>query len=584
MLRLFPKGFLLKRKQKAFFKNEFIILLSVTGFFLLCVYSVLIYNAYENYQKTTRNKLEQAALRTDLALRGIFDENGLFMLYLGNQIASRNNPDLKFIYRFLKSASGNEYCTKQFLSKQFLSWSLFDWLSPDNLRLVNEKMGITTSSAPNMSYREHTWKCRKSPWTLQMSSPGVGNPSGLWVVPAGMGITNKEGKFLGIIVVGFNISTLTLYLEEHLKGEGVSFMILDESNRPIFYSSDNLFDDSDRQQQKEMGGVALGPDKSGLLKHSLSHNSLKYSYYYKMKEYPYVILTGLSTANINHGLYSTIFPRVIEFLFMIMFCFIILYIHHRKIIKATTSSDQARKDFMQKIIHQLQWHIDLIHQHSNVLLKFFKKEIDVSISKEKQIELVSGIQDAVLHLKQFPSNIVEKSYIDVQKAIQEATLIQSRNALTKKVLITHELEKNLPSFYANEVAFKQIIISLISQALENVSALGMINISTALTYDQSNKFLTIFVMDNGFGLSEDDLERISKKFNDEPLESIDGTSLSMPAILNLVKLHEGTCEISAARGKGRTVILKFPYLEEKITTSSPSAEKDKKKPFLKIVE
>lgn len=579
MIHLLPRGFLLKKGQHSFFKNDFVFLLSITTFLLFCIYTILIYNSYQNYQKTTKNKLEQTALKLDLSLKDIFDETTFFINHLGRKIVKHNPQNLKFIYRLLKKASGNEGS-----KKKFLSWTLFDWLSPDNLRVVNERLGVDSESPPNMSHREHTWKSRKSPWTLQMSSPGIGNPSGLWVVPAGMGITNPAGKFLGIIVVGFNIASLNLYLEEHFKGENVSFVILDESYKPVFHSSDNLFDESRDFHYKEIDGITSWRSESGFLQHPLYHKSLKYSYYYKIKGYPYIILTGFSTAIAQEGLYNTIFPRIVEFLFMILFCFIILYIHHQKIVKAAKTSDQARKDFKQKIIEQLQWHIDLIYQYSETFLKFLKEELDIPISKEKQIEFILEIQNASLYLKQFPSNILEKSYIDVQKSIQDAILIQSRNAFIKNVLIIQELEKNLPLFYANEIAFKQIIVSLLSHAFENITTSGSIKISASLSYNQKNKFLNIVVMDNGIGLSEEDFERISQKFNNNFMGSIDGTSLSMPSILNLVKLHEGTCNVSNLEGKGRTVTLKFPYLKPQDICQQDLSTKTLKKSFLRIVK
>ena len=103
-----------------------------------------------------------------------------------------------------------------------------------------------------MSDRQYCLKSPKKPWTLQLSHPVLGNPSGSWVIPAGTGIVNDGGKYLGSVVIGFNLPELESMVEQRLN-DPISFIVLDEDMNIILQSQDNrlIHNNDDRQFRKK---------------------------------------------------------------------------------------------------------------------------------------------------------------------------------------------------------------------------------------------------------------------------------------------------------------------------------------------
>jgi signal transduction histidine kinase len=172
------------------------------------------------------------------------------------------------------------------------------------------------------------------------------------------------------------------------------------------------------------------------------------------------------------------------------------------------------------------------------------------------------------------------SYIDVNKTIKKSIIIHSKNALIKNILISHRLQPELPLLYADEFYINQIIVELIAQALGYLPNKGNIIISTEFVESENNNFINIIIEDDSFGLSEQDLTRISKKFQ---ANFIEDTNLATTSILELIKLHGGTCSIKSEWNKGRKVIINFPISSHRIN-HIPSTNYSSNENNLKIVK
>ena len=259
----------------------------------------------------------------------------------GKQIAYNGADDLDFIYRlFLKE---NHIPKKD--SKIF-SWTSFDWVNDKGFQAVNSRIGIR-KNPPNMNnIREYTQTSPKHAWTLQVSPPTIGNPSGVWVIPASTGITNNKGKYLGSVVVGFNINVLTNKIIDRIDNNNVNFVILDKKYNIIIQSSPD--DDLKKHEsfyKKIFNQYQPFDSKAGkgFLEEEVKMNGIIYYYYHKTDNSFYTILTGFEKSYINQQLNIVIFLKVSQLISITLLFIICIYLFRSDELFFKNEKEKKRK-------------------------------------------------------------------------------------------------------------------------------------------------------------------------------------------------------------------------------------------------
>lgn len=536
------------------FTEGFLVFAGIVILLVIIVSSILSYTIYSSYQKSIQKNIEVSSAHINNILDEVFTESNRLMVYIGKQISHSGGSDLQYISELLKDTSGREY-----KSKNLFSWTFFDWVSPSCYQVVNSAKGILKDK-PNMSMRAYCSKSRANPWTIQFSEPAIGIPSGMWVIPAGTGVTTEKGEFLGTIVVGFNIAELTSTLMEKLSGEKISFTIVDEKFNLILQSADNTRNETQEVKINELIQQSAENFKEieGVLREPIEYSGIQYSFYRKMKNHPFIILTG-----IQHNLYTKQFrvlvlPPIIELLGLGLFFIVLLYISRNRIIKYSKMADKAKEEFIALINQKVQQHMDIVLRYSETLIRYLRGEITIGINKERQIEFISNIQKSALCIKTMTIDNLELSVVDINSAVKDSIYIHRELAFQKNIFIKTELDPRLPYIHADDFCIRQILLSLLASSLEYTPTGGKIWVSTHSVYNEDHSKISLRVRDNGFGLSELDQKRIKKRFDayskhkaNVPFE------LDLISIQKLIKLHHGIFEVENIQGKGRVVTIEF---------------------------
>jgi signal transduction histidine kinase len=106
---------------------------------------------------------------------------------------------------------------------------------------------------------------------------------------------------------------------------------------------------------------------------------------------------------------------------------------------------------------------------------------------------------------------------------------------------------------------KQILTNLISNAIKYSPEKSEIKISCK----ENQKLLEITICDQGFGMSEEEIEIALQKhqrIKNKNFDKFDSFGLGLPLVKNLVELQKGEMEIKSKENEGTEIILKFPYL------------------------
>jgi two-component system cell cycle sensor histidine kinase/response regulator CckA len=163
--------------------------------------------------------------------------------------------------------------------------------------------------------------------------------------------------------------------------------------------------------------------------------------------------------------------------------------------------------------------------------------------------------------------------VDLRELVEEmAHLLQT--AISKKAVLTMDLERGLPPIKADPSQIRQIVMNLIINASEAIGdRSGVIRVSVGATrcdeeYLQKTElhdglppglYVHLEVTDTGNGMDAETRSRIFEPFFSTKFT---GRGLGLAAVLGIVRAHNGALKVYSEPGKGTTFKVLFPALED----------------------
>jgi two-component system, cell cycle sensor histidine kinase PleC len=228
-------------------------------------------------------------------------------------------------------------------------------------------------------------------------------------------------------------------------------------------------------------------------------------------------------------------------------------------------ANQSKSLFLANIGHELRTPLTAISGFSEIIRdKVFGNDLD------RYTGYASDIYGAATHLIELIKNLLDSSKIEAGKfELHERVLDLSRieadclrlvrgQAENRGIQLTAGPPGTSISLYADETAFKQIILNILSNAIKFTPAGGTVSLGRTLDADGS---LTFTVGDSGVGMTEDEVRRALEPFQQVQnalSRQRDGTGLGLPLAAQLTELHGGWLTIESHPGQGTTVSVHFP--------------------------
>ncbi len=525
----------------------------------ILVTTSLSYTIYTSHIRNIDRELSLKASHIEKIFSELLEETSHILSYAGRQIIRSNKfNDLNYIARFLDQVWEADFKAKSCIT-------FIEWVDDHNMQLANSQIGIIPDPV-DMSFRPHTKECRKKPWQLQISPPCVGIPSGLWVIPAGIGVVDTEkNKFLGMLVVGISVAAITTKIVELTQANQTSFIVLDYSGNTILQTADNVTSLKNPFHQKALQEL-LAISKEGFLRDSLSSNQIDYRYCIKMDKLPYIILVGRHNTVFKKDFYALVLPRILEFGGMAIFCLLLLYLFKKHLIHFSKLSYKARENFLQTSNEDF-------FILSEIILRRLRAILKPSLNDPHRLIIIERIYNDIIQLKQLSTSEINIISIDVNKTLEESVLVISQLIFLQNKKITYEFQADIPKFNTDELRFKQIILSLLSIAMEGTKDGCEILIRTYVeNTEHNNKQLIIHIMDNGFGLSSFEIKRLRDSHHFPPSQHFNGTELDIQEIIRLVELLGGNFQELSAVNKGLDIRLTLPYDDINKINREPSSK------------
>jgi len=143
------------------------------------------------------------------------------------------------------------------------------------------------------------------------------------------------------------------------------------------------------------------------------------------------------------------------------------------------------------------------------------------------------------------NNVVESSALLLASLIKRHT----RNFVTS-------LGQGLPTVLGSQIEMEQVMINLISNALQSLEDMDK-KVEVETGYDQKTGTVRVRVLDQGCGIAEENLGKITDPFYTTKREE-GGTGLGLSVSFGIVREHGGIMRFDSKPGSGTTVTLEFP--------------------------
>jgi two-component system NtrC family sensor kinase len=131
-----------------------------------------------------------------------------------------------------------------------------------------------------------------------------------------------------------------------------------------------------------------------------------------------------------------------------------------------------------------------------------------------------------------------------------------RELTVSNIEIVKHFQKALPHITTDSNQFRQVILNIINNAVDAITAPGRITIATSF----DGEFIIIAITDTGKGIKEEDINKIFMPFFTTK-EVGKGTGLGLSVSYGIIKNLGGNIEVESIYKKGTTFKIKLPIIK-----------------------
>lgn len=302
-------------------------LLSVFIVFILVLASIWVtFETYGNYEKDVAKQMERESLRLDRALIVEIENASYILESIGRQIqATSDDPAnvAQLLFSFAKTEGPKR--------------GIFSWVNKEQMITVSNNLGVLDKTI-DVSDRDYVKKSIAEPWKVHIGRPIEGRLSHGWIVPLSLGLTDKNGTYLGSVVVALDTEALNNTISRSIKDAGIHFAITNLSLTLLTQTPASLEFFNSSFDVNRLAKIDFEKSTSGnYSKASVFNRSQTYTYYERSSQYPYVIFLGLDASQSAQALRKMLVPRLFQLLVIAVFLLFVLWTVRKRIIQPVIS-------------------------------------------------------------------------------------------------------------------------------------------------------------------------------------------------------------------------------------------------------
>ena len=223
---------------------------------------------------------------------------------------------------------------------------------------------------------------------------------------------------------------------------------------------------------------------------------------------------------------------------------------------------QTRSDVVTLVSHEMRTPLTAIQGMTELLANYEiepvrRREMTLAINDEvKRLARMIGdyLDIARLEMGKTP---LRRAPVRLESIVERSLLLFEPLAQEKSIRLVRTFDNNLPPMLGDADLLSRVFGNLVSNALKYSPAGTEVNVLVQSAEGQ----ISVSVEDQGYGIPEEDMERIFQKFYRVPrLQDADvpGTGLGLTFVREIVELHGGNVTVRSAPGEGSTFTVCLP--------------------------
>jgi len=227
------------------------------------------------------------------------------------------------------------------------------------------------------------------------------------------------------------------------------------------------------------------------------------------------------------------------------------------------SVDRAKHEFVAHVAHELRAPLTTIKSYNEMLM-------DGEIADlETQKEFYNTINEETDRLAGLIANLLNMSKIEMGNLTTDRELVKT-DRLVKDCVAAIEapaqkkhitIEKKLPDKWPSLVGDKELLKVAIINILGNAVKYSPENSNITLAVREQDHTVMFDVLDQGYGISEEDLNHIFDQFyrsSDPHISEQTGSGLGLAMTSDIIQLHGGRIEVQSTPGEGTHFSIRLP--------------------------
>src|SRR3984893_2809581 len=229
--------------------------------------------------------------------------------------------------------------------------------------------------------------------------------------------------------------------------------------------------------------------------------------------------------------------------------------------------EEIRRDFVANVSHELRTPLSIFRGYLETLLDDPHQPpgelLRILEVMERHSDRLYALVEDVLSLARLesPTAELDLSEIRLPEFSQEILRDWEKRLEAKELKLHLDVPQDLPRLEADESRLQETIYNLLDNAVKYSQASGVITLRAAVEGDR----MRISVSDEGIGIRESDLPRIFERFyraDKARSRELGGTGLGLSIVKHIAQLHGGIAEAQSEPGKGTTISVVLPLLQE----------------------
>lgn len=180
-------------------------------------------------------------------------------------------------------------------------------------------------------------------------------------------------------------------------------------------------------------------------------------------------------------------------------------------------------------------------------------------SSEQIVELAHEMTSVIAQSQ--PEPLVNLEMSSLKKIIDSVCTQNKGYAIKKEINLVNKSSLDLPTTKLDPAKMEEVLDNLINNAIKYAPKNTFVNISTFFTNDK----ITVEIVDNGVGLSEEDIRRAftrGGKLSSVPTAGEKSSGLGLWIVKKIIEEHGGRVWVKSKLGHGSTFGFELPIVKE----------------------